>query len=360
MKRLGFCNVFLAIITAVLCPIFVSHARADYESVVLADNPLLYLRFEDANMNNGAIASNLGSVARTGTYISKGGANSISPVTSEVGLGQAAYLGQGSTSGGNGDCIDVWDGDQVFSLPDVTYEIWVRIEQGSLVGTDSSIFHHNAGYLTEDGPGLVVLHNEYGIIGGQATNYGFIAPTDDGNWYHVVVTYDSTDSGVLEELYVNGVFIDAAAGPNNLWYDWERITIGTGGLRWYIYYELFGTVDEFAVYDGLLSAERIALHYGIGAGCPDDDGDGMPDCADNCPGIYNPDQADSDRDNIGDDCECEAANLDSVDPVNFEDFAILGEGWSTTGPGNTNRDYVVDIKDLLQVIEHWLDECSQP
>lgn len=62
-------------------------------------------------------------------------------------------------------------------------------------------------------------------------------------------------------------------------------------------------------------------------------------------------------------CKCKAANIDGLDPVNFGDFAILGTSWSQTGsalPGDTNKDGTVDIWDLLQVAEHWLEICSQP
>ena len=120
---------------------------------------------------------------------------------------------------------------------------------------------------------------------------------------------------------------------------------------------------------------------------PDADGDGIPDSEDNCPDVnnpdqndldvdgigdlcdncpidHNPDQTDSDEDGIGDLCECDAANIDGVDPVNFIDFAILALNWLLTDSNiinpasDTDGDGSVDCWDLAQLVEHWLAVCA--
>ncbi|MHC4572837.1 MAG: S8 family serine peptidase [Planctomycetota bacterium] len=93
----------------------------------------------------------------------------------------------------------------------------------------------------------------------------------------------------------------------------------------------------------------------------DTDGDSYADCVDNCPGILNPDQMDTDGDGIGDLCECKTANIDGQDPVNFKDFAILASDWWLSGSGlagDVTGDEAVNFEDLGQVVQHWLSVCN--
>ncbi|HOE62724.1 MAG TPA: FG-GAP-like repeat-containing protein [Candidatus Sumerlaeota bacterium] len=53
---------------------------------------------------------------------------------------------------------------------------------------------------------------------------------------------------------------------------------------------------------------------GGGASSTDRDGDGIPNSEDNCPDVYNPDQADSDGDGIGDACDDDVAKLEDTSP----------------------------------------------
>lgn len=58
---------------------------------------------------------------------------------------------------------------------------------------------------------------------------------------------------------------------------------------------------------------------------PDGDGDGVPDDADNCPGVANADQADADGDGVGDACE-------TVGPIPMAGCGTCGRGMTPMAP----------------------------
>lgn len=62
-------------------------------------------------------------------------------------------------------------------------------------------------------------------------------------------------------LYVDGVLIDSSVGPQGLTWPYDRITIGAENDRWYLYNEYIGNIDDFAIYDGVMSSTRVAAHY---------------------------------------------------------------------------------------------------
>jgi hypothetical protein len=115
---------------------------------------------------------------------------------------------------------------------------------------------------------------------------------------------------------------------------------------------------------------------GIGDECDvpfvDTDSDGIEDSADNCPETYNPAQADSDGDGIGDACdnhyydpaECAKANMDGLGLVDHGDLAMLSAKWMVYKPRgkpmaeDLNGDRTINMFDLLIMASYWLESCQ--
>jgi cysteine-rich repeat protein len=79
-----------------------------------------------------------------------------------------------------------------------------------------------------------------------------------------------------------------------------------------------------------------------GVGGTDTDGDGVPDCADNCPAVPNPDQSDIDGDGIGD--RCDANDCDPEHPfcLNVTKLVMKGaSGVKPSGRASIRGDFVV-------------------
>ena len=80
---------------------------------------------------------------------------------------------------------------------------------------------------------------------------------------------------------------------------------------------------------------------------PDADRDAVPDASDNCPGVYNPTQADADGDGIGDACEnrppncaAAAASVPRIWPPNNQWVTVKPRGGERPrrGRGDRHRD----------------------
>jgi hypothetical protein len=91
----------------------------------------------------------------------------------------------------------------------------------------------------------------------------------------------------------------------------------------------------------------------------DPDGDGFPDWDDNCPDVFNPDQADTDGDNIGDICDWRYGDPNRDDAINISDAVYLIAYIFKCGPepdpiesGDANCDNRVNIADVVFLINY--------
>jgi len=89
----------------------------------------------------------------------------------------------------------------------------------------------------------------------------------------------------------------------------------------------------------------------------DTDDDNIPDSCDNCPEVYNPDQADANSDGIGDLCEYICGDIDGSETINILDVTFLinylykdGPGPEPPESGDVNFSGNVNILDVTHLI----------
>jgi hypothetical protein len=184
----------------------VEHANSlpeNYVATVTADAPVLWLRFEDPCSGNGYTAADSSGNNQDGTYIGDDEVGEVNLVTGFVGNAAELY-GTSPVSDGNGTCIDVNDADGALELQELTVEFWFK----STTLYDATVayphfFQHNGGTGSSGSYGGMVVHQYphnpadpndpvFGLIGGGSTDYDpvFVNITD-GQWHHIVFTYES-------------------------------------------------------------------------------------------------------------------------------------------------------------------------
>jgi PKD repeat protein len=218
-----------------------------YQSEVLADSPLLYVRFEETS---GATCANQGSLG--------GDATAQGTYTRNV-AGGAAGLGVGITlNGTTADYVSYPDHASLDITGDFTYECWVKsaytADRQCLMtkGGDSG----GAGYAFFLDTNRALVAAKAGVAGLSQTDPNVVP--NDGNWHHVAVTRSGNtyrfyvDGAAADAGFVNSTAITANAVPFNI----GREVITSGPRR-----PLVGSIDEVAVYGSALSATRLQAHY---------------------------------------------------------------------------------------------------
>jgi Concanavalin A-like lectin/glucanases superfamily len=219
-----------------------------YASTVMADTPAAYLRFEDAIGSN-IVADSSGN-GRNGTLLGM----------FELGVEGAFAGSRGIRFMGGGPAI--FDGgfatfDGEFKFADrapFTIECWHRPD---VVNTDWRILA-GVNYWTATRQGYTFEYNldRLGLDRRRDSNDEsatmYTAVFTPGIWTHVASTYD----GSTLALYVDGA--PTVSSPSTL-------MIEAGGVEPFNIsnptYTVTGTVDECAVWERALPADRIAAHY---------------------------------------------------------------------------------------------------
>ncbi|RYZ65113.1 MAG: LamG domain-containing protein, partial [Proteobacteria bacterium] len=124
----------------------------------------------------------------------------------------------------------------------------------------SASYGDNTGYPYFDAWSSEGTDNQY-VTGAYASTSPDEGKLPLGEWSHVVGTFDDE----AEEIWVNGVLRNRVRQSTLNHPDAGTLTIGCAGSgSGPIYLGAKGALDEIAIYDKVLSPERIAAHYAAG------------------------------------------------------------------------------------------------
>lgn len=185
--------------------------------------------------------------------------------------------------------------------------------------------------------------------GGPSPRISRTAPdtTSLGNWHHLAMTYDGSETSAGIRIYIDGARVDNGddnVGSYTGMTNGASVKIGAGPGSGPIYFN--GGVDELSIYNRALSAAEVFGVYAAGSAgkciVPDTDGDGYADDVDNCPTVANADQLDTDNDGAGDACDPDDDNdtvPDAEDAAPLNRFAcrdVDGDGCDDCASGVEN------------------------
>jgi hypothetical protein len=224
-----------------------------YRSMVLADHPVVYVPLDETE---GVIAHDLVDGGPTGTIL--GDVAVGNPSFSSL-LGTSAGF-DGSASGAIdfGDVLG-FDGAAPYSIEvwflamsnaNAYYELASKWQAPMVVngpGNGWNLFYYKNGARLS-----ATFAREPGAFGTESIGFDFDnVPT----WHHIVGTFD----GSTLRIYFDGRNLDMVTTPIQLQARAQHLYIGNGNDGETS--PMFGSIDEVAIYNYELSAERIAAHY---------------------------------------------------------------------------------------------------
>jgi hypothetical protein len=206
----------------------------NYYNAVHADNPLLWLRFNDASVGEGATAANSGSLTTMHGVYTMTDSVLFSQISGGGIAGDNALQFPRAQTDGTGSFVDVDDSNGQLSTNlngNVTIELWIDCN-ASQSANFPRLFQHNGGngggvtggYLLGAYGVDINNHNQLAITGGGTVDY-ITTPYDvnDGNWHQIVVTYASTYGPQPPVVYkADGTYVGEVNADNPvLWLRFE-------------------------------------------------------------------------------------------------------------------------------------------
>jgi regulation of enolase protein 1 (concanavalin A-like superfamily) len=244
----------------------------DYSSLVLADQPFAYYRFDDVSSNDGDPAADATGVY-PGTYVGKPSLVSDAPVkiggtSLEILVGEVeSYVTAPLTPFGS------------LLGEGVSFEFWIKTTdtrtRKRIFGTFNNGSNTSVTIASNAGPAYEEIVGSTQIFMRRQGGGDFSAAFDqsavniyDGNWHHVVWTAEAMASPGADPytVYLDGILVPLTYGAT-----WTTAEFADFDNPFYIAQSgretpfggaaIEGRLDEFAVYDSVLPEESIVAHY---------------------------------------------------------------------------------------------------
>jgi hypothetical protein len=173
---------------------------------------------------------------------------------------------------------------------------------GNVSGSSTATLLINPTTSADAGSYDVVVSNDCGVATSRAASLSINAP----------VTFVMQPMSTTVCPGSMATFSVAATGTGTLSYQWQRngSNLANGGHYSGVLTPTLtvnrATAADTGSYDVVvtnLCGSSTSNPAALALNLTDTDGDGIPDCLDNCPTVYNPDQSDVDGDGVGDACD---------------------------------------------------------
>lgn len=166
----------------------------------------------------------------------------------------AGKLDRAGTFDGSGDYVQVADDDTLDLTSALTLSVWIKTTV-----TNNGILSKGPYNSSSNGDYAISIKNTTDnascIINGSAAIARGTTRVDDGEWYHIVCTYDSTAGGNDElKVYVNGVQEGSEDYSGSINTNSDPLRIGTYYSGTYVF---DGELDELSIWNRALSAAEV-------------------------------------------------------------------------------------------------------
>jgi hypothetical protein len=259
-------NLSRLLLVALVAIASVAPAQASYVSAVLADNPLVYYRMQEATAPHTATAADSSGNSFNGTYLYAGGGpgsiTSIAGETSELTPGKQFNVVAGS--GAQIAAPAIGGG----SLSAFSIEFLIRPVGDTFNHTDFRALYTTDGGFAAGDVHLNLFPNTSDIQLAVAGNPGPFPQTDlgssagVGSWTHVVATYEVSGANNTIKFYANGNLLNGPSGTTSAGSQGANFSTTSLIGAWNGNSRFFsGGLDEFAIYDFALSDAQVAAHF---------------------------------------------------------------------------------------------------